>query len=72
MEEELDRLQAERNDLIGRMNLLSDKYEDYVSTMTREREEMITNNKRHVKLLTGKLVCQILTEKVHFRRKEAF
>ena len=57
MEDELARLQAERSDLIGRMNHISDKYEDYVCTMTREREEMIRNNKQHVKLLTGKLIA---------------
>jgi cell division protein FtsB len=55
MEEELDHLTRERNDLIRRMNELSDKYEDYVSTMNRERIEIMKANKNHVKLLTTKL-----------------
>lgn len=55
MEDELDDLTRERNDLIKRMNELSDKYEDYVSTMNRERIEIMKANKNHVKLLTAKL-----------------
>jgi len=55
MEDELEDLTRERNDLIRRMNELSDKYEDYVSTMNRERIEIMKANKNHVKLLTAKL-----------------
>jgi cell division protein FtsB len=60
MEDELEDLTRERNDLIRRMNELSDKYEDYVSTMNRERIEIMKANKNHVKLLTAKLFFQIL------------
>ena len=55
MENELEDLTRERNDLIRRMNELSDKYEDYVSTMNKERVEIMKANKNHVKLLTAKL-----------------
>jgi hypothetical protein len=56
LEDELDDLTRERNDLIRRMNELSDRYEDYVSTMNRERIEIMRANKNHVKLLTSKLL----------------
>ena len=39
------------------MNELSDKYEDYVSTMNKERMEIMKANKSHVKMLTAKLLC---------------
>ena len=55
MENELEDLTRERNELIRRMNELSDRYEDYVSTMNRERIEIMKANKNHVKLLTAKL-----------------
>lgn len=71
MEDELDDLTRERNDLIRRMNELSDKYEDYVCTMNRERLELMKANKQHVKLLTAKLFMQICTEAVFKRRKDA-
>jgi chromosome segregation ATPase len=71
MEDELEDLTRERNDLIRRMNELSDRYEDYVSTMNRERIEIMKANKNHVKLLTAKLLFQILTESIMKRRKEA-
>ena len=44
MEEELDSLTRERNDLIRRMNELSDRYEDYVHTMNKERIEIMKAN----------------------------
>ena len=69
MEDELEDLTRERNELIRRMNDLSDKYEEYVSTMNRERIEIMKANKNHVKLLTAKLLFQILSESVFQRRK---
>lgn len=72
MEDELEDLTRERNDLIRRMNELSDKYEDYVSSMNRERMDIMKSNKNHVKLLTAKLFFQLLSDMVHKRRKEAF
>lgn len=71
MEDELEDLTRERNELIRRMNELSDRYEDYVSTMNRERIEIMKANKNHVKLLTAKLLFQILSESIHSRRKDA-
>lgn len=65
MEDELEDLTRERNELIRRMNELSDRYEDYVSTMNRERIEIMKANKNHVKLLTAKLLFQILSESIH-------
>lgn len=56
MEDEYDDLTKDRNDLIRRMNELSDKYEDYVNTMNKERGEIMRANKNHVKLLTTKLL----------------
>ena len=71
MEDELDDLTRERNDLLRRMNELSDKYEDYVTTMNRERSDIMKANKNHVKLLTAKLLFQVLTEMCQWRRKQA-
>lgn len=71
MEDELDDLTRERNDLVRRMNELSDKYEDYVTTMNRERSEIMKANKNHVKLLTAKLFYQMFAEMIHWRRKDA-
>lgn len=71
MEDELESLTRERNDLIKRMNELSDKYDDYVSTMNRERLEIMRANKNHVRLLTAKLFTQILSDMLFKRRKEA-
>ncbi len=71
MEEELENLTAERNDLVRRMNELSEKYEDYVRTMNQERADIMRANKQHVKLLTAKLFWQILTAGVQQRRKQA-
>ena len=64
MEDELEDLTRERNELIRRMNELSDKYEDYVGTMNRERIEIMRKNKNHLKLLTAKLFFQILSESI--------
>ena len=40
MDEQLADLTNQRNDLIKRMNELSEKYENYVSSMNRERVEI--------------------------------
>lgn len=61
MEDELDHLTRDRNDLIQRMNELRDRYDDYVNNMNREREEIMKQNRSHVKLLTAKLFFQILS-----------
>ena len=54
IKEEMTALEEERNDLIFRMNDLTTKYEAYVATMTREREEMKSAHKRHEKLIGTK------------------
>jgi chromosome segregation ATPase len=69
MEDELEDLTRERNELIRRMNELSDRYEDYVQTMNRERLEIMKANKNHVKLLTAKLLFQIFQDIVLKRKK---
>ena len=56
MEDEAEDLTRERNELVKRMGELSDRYEEYVSTMNRERIEIMKANKSHVKLLTAKLM----------------
>lgn len=62
MEDELEHLTRDRNDLISRMNELSDRYEDYVRSMNKEREEIMKQNRSHIKLLTSKLFFQLLSE----------
>ena len=44
LEEEYSELTHQRNDLVRRMNDLSDKYENYVTTMNRERTEIMATN----------------------------
>jgi hypothetical protein len=44
------------------MNELSDRYETYVTTMNRERQEISRQNKMQVKHLVAKLTVQILNE----------
>ena len=56
MQEDLEQLAHERNDLVFRMNELTSKYEVYVATMGKEREEMTRANRNHIKLLTSKLL----------------
>jgi flagellar biosynthesis/type III secretory pathway protein FliH len=72
MDSQLAELTAQRNDLIKRMNELSDRYETYVDTMNRERQEISRQNKQQVKHLVAKLLVQILNENLHKKRKNAF
>jgi hypothetical protein len=72
MSDELDSVTYERNELIRRMSELSEKYEDYVNTMNRERMQIMNANQQHVKLLTAKLLLQILSESVTLRKKNSF
>jgi hypothetical protein len=65
-------LTQQRNDLIKRMNELSDRYETYVTTMNRERQEISRQNKMQVKHLVAKLTVQILNENLQKKRKNAF
>jgi chromosome segregation ATPase len=72
MDSQLAELTAQRNDLIKRMNELSDRYETYVDTMNRERQDISRQNKQQVKHLVAKLLVQILNENLHKKRKNAF
>ena len=54
------------------MNELSERYETYVSTMNRERQEITKQNKLQVKHLVAKLLVQILQENQTRKRKNAF
>ncbi len=42
--------------MIKRMNELSERYETYVSTMNRERQDITRQNKMQVKHLVAKLL----------------
>jgi hypothetical protein len=61
LEEDLRALTDERDDLIRKMNELNNRYEDYVNSMNNERESIIRANKTHVRLLTAKLLFQVLS-----------
>jgi chromosome segregation ATPase len=61
LEEDLRALSDERDDLIRKMNELNNRYEDYVNSMNNERESIIRANKTHVRLLTAKLLFQVLS-----------
>jgi len=52
LRETLTKLEEERNELIYRMNDLTEKYELYVQAMGKERDEISKTNKKHAKLLT--------------------
>jgi len=53
------------------MNELNNRYEDYVNSMNGEREQIIRANKTHVRLLTAKLLFQILGQALDKRAKYA-
>ena len=72
MDEQLADLTNQRNDLIKRMNELSDKYENYVQSMNRERVDIQQSNKQHVKVLVAKLLHQIMDENLRRKKKIAF
>lgn len=53
------------------MNELNHRYEDYVNSMNEERDRIIRTNKTHVRLLTAKLLFQILGQALDMRAKYA-
>jgi len=71
LEDDLRALSDERDDLIRKMNDLNNRYEDYVSSMNVEREQIIRTNKTHVRLLTAKLLFQVLGQALDIRAKHA-
>ena len=70
LEEELAEITREKETLIRRMNDLTQRYDEYVATMERERAEILRANKNHVKLLTAKLFFQTMSEMVRIHRKD--
>tara|TARA_B110000305_G_C18795007_1_gene340106 strand:- start:14 stop:493 length:480 start_codon:yes stop_codon:yes gene_type:complete len=71
LEEDLRALTDERDDLIRKMNELNNRYEDYVNSMNHERDQIIRANKTHVRLLTAKLLFQVLSQALDMRAKYA-
>lgn len=71
LEDDLRLLTDERDDLVRKMNELNARYEDYVASMNGERESIIRSNKTHVRLLTAKLLFQILGQALDMRAKYA-
>ena len=55
LEDELAEITNEKENLMRRMNDLTNRYDDYVNSMQREREEITRANRNHIKLLTAKL-----------------
>ncbi len=72
LRESLDKLTKERDELIFRMNDLTEKYEQYVQEMTREREDINRANKNHTKLLTVSLLFSHLLKRKNQRLGTAF
>ena len=71
LDEQTRELTDQRNDLVRRLNDLSTKYEDYVAQMNRERIDLQSSNKHHVKALVSKLLFQILEENLTRKKKNA-
>ena len=69
LDDQLTDLTNQRNDLIRRMNELSEKYETYVGQMNVERINTQHANKQHVKTLVAKLMFQLLDENIRRKKK---
>ena len=72
LEDELAEITREKENLLRRMQDLAQRYDEYVTTMERERQEITRANRNHVKLLTAKLFYQTFSDMVRLRRKEGF
>jgi hypothetical protein len=66
----LTEITREKENLIRRMNDLTQRYDEYVANMERERIEIMRANRNHVKLLTAKLFYQTFSNMLRLRRKE--
>ena len=64
----IDRLTAERNDLMSKLDQLNRTYDNCVSEITRERGQMDSHNRHHNKLLVAKVMFQLL-EQMFAQRK---
>jgi hypothetical protein len=69
LNQEYEALKMERNDIASRMSELTAKYEIYVQTMSKEREELVQGNRLHIRLLTSKLLVIFLEGAIHRRKK---
>jgi len=67
LKDSLDKLVTERNELIFRMNDLTEKYEQYVQEMAKERDDISKANKNHTKLLTASLLFSTLLKRKNQR-----
>jgi chromosome segregation ATPase len=65
----LDRLRIERDDLMRKMQHLNRTYDNCVTEITRERQQMHLHNKHHSKLLVAKSLFQVL-EVMQLSRKQ--
>lgn len=71
LQSELNLLYEDRNDLLRKMGDLTRKYDTYVKTMNHERAEIAQANKKHIKLLTSKLMFSVLKNILNVRYKGA-
>ena len=65
----IDRLTAERNDLMSKLDQLNRTYDNCVTEISRERAQMDSHNRHHNKLLVGKVMFQLL-ESMFAQRKQ--
>lgn len=72
LHDEVELLRRERSDLAQRINEVNSKYEIYVQTMSNERIDLNKANKDHVKLLTSKIMFQLLDELATSRISDGF
>ena len=57
----------ERNDLFDKLELLNRKYDECVRDITLNRNEMDRHNKKHSKLIAGKIMFLML-DQMYLRR----
>lgn len=56
----VNQLLTERNDLFNKLEHLTSRYDECVRDISSDRAEMEKHNKQHEKLLTAKILFQIL------------
>lgn len=70
--EEVDQLARDRDDLIFRMNELTNKYEDFLKAQDAEAGEMREHHRSLNKILTSKLMIGSLDKIASRTRRSAF
>ena len=60
LEDLLNKLIAERSDLIFRMNNLTDKYDQYVNEMTKERKDIDAENNKRTRMMASSILFSTL------------